>query len=138
MATTFTSQGELTFETEMVEVTLGWSPSPNKAWRYTDAQGHEHYWRQGYPTLAHAPQPGLWVLRVRPGRLTRRRRFRDFRPTRQQCRICGEPIRPSLVSPSGFREFAPGRTQWYLDGQPIHPAVAEWIQQSRSRDASRG
>lgn len=128
MATMAGPTGELTCETESIDVTGGSRPDEN--WRYTDRRGHEHYWRDGYPTLVYGARPGLWMLRAHPGRLTARRRLRDFRPTQQQCRICAEPIKPPLTSGGGWREFAPGLTQWYFNGQPVTPEQAEGIRMS--------
>lgn len=129
MATTMSGPtGELTFETAVVDVTSD-LPRPDPSWRYTDAQGHQHYWtKDGYPTLAYGRRPGLWALRVR--HLTARRRWSDFRPLRRQCRICDEPIEPRMVASGGWREFAPGCTQWYFNGTPVSPQQAEGIRMS--------
>ncbi|GAA4626666.1 hypothetical protein GCM10023196_035810 [Actinoallomurus vinaceus] len=42
--------GELRVETEMIDVTSS-LPKPDPNWTYTDENGHEHRYEDGYPTL---------------------------------------------------------------------------------------
>jgi hypothetical protein len=125
-----TSRGELTFETERIEVTSN-LPRPAKSWRYTDAAGHEHYWQDGYPTLVTVVDSVVepyWCEDCQE-----HHDEGDEGAWHLECPQCHEEIRPGLTGPSLFREFAPGRTSWWLDGQPIDEATAR-----RLYDEARG
>lgn len=99
-------------ETEVVEVT-SYSPRPDEAWRYTDQRGHEHYWRDGYPTLREIVESveTYWCADCHDEHTDTRSHL--------ECPLCGEEIIPGKVGPSPFREFAPGRTSYRLNGAPI-------------------
>lgn len=132
MATSMQSNfGELRIEVEEVEVTSN-LPRPDRNWRYTDQQGHEHYWADGedpYPTLRTVIDRLYWCGDCED----------DHEESHDECAICGETIKPGTVGPSGWREFIPGRRQAYLDGVPISGARAEEImgQMNAARDAAR-
>lgn len=100
--------GELRVETDSIEVTSA-LPKPDKNWRYTDHQGHEHYWSDGYPTLAVVVDRVYWCGDCND----------EHEDTHLECPICHEHITPGTVGPSGFREFVPGRTSYYLNNEPI-------------------
>lgn len=100
--------GNLVIEVEQIEVTSN-EPRPDEKWRLTDAAGHEHYWRDGYPTLTVVVDETYWCEDCAD----------DHTDTHLECPLCGETITPGLVGPSGFREFAPGRMSATLDGEPI-------------------
>lgn len=95
------------------------SPKPDKNWRHTDTEGHEHYWDNGYPTLE--PEEDYCVD------------CQDFHLEGWVCVECGERIVPGLVPPSGFSEFVPGLARYFLDGEEISKEEAdEWLRQNRS------
>jgi len=95
---------ELRAECEMIEVTSN-LPRPDKAWTFTDAQGHEHAWSQGWPSLrwvVDEPETDDWP-----------------EEGHYECLLCGETIAPGMSGPSMFREFIPGVVSYYLDNEPI-------------------
>jgi len=109
MAGIRTDEGELRFEREQIDVTSG-LPRPDERWTYTDHHGHEHHWRDGWPTLR-------WVV-DEPEYIDE---DGEEYPAEghYECPFCGEDISPGMRGPSGFREFIPGREQWWLNGEPI-------------------
>jgi hypothetical protein len=101
--------GELTIETEMVDVTSN-LPRPDKNWRFTDENGHEHYWQDNdWPTLVTVVDETYWCEDCGD----------DHQNTHLACAICGVTVEPGMVRPPGHREFVPGRKAYYLDGEPI-------------------
>jgi hypothetical protein len=100
--------GVLRAETERIEVTSN-LPRPDQKWRYTDEQGHEHSWQDGYPTLRTVVDDVYWCEGCQD----------EHEETHLECSLCGETIEPGMVGPSPFREFIPGRTSYYLDDEPI-------------------
>lgn len=117
-----TARGELVIETEEIEVTSN-LPRADRNWRFTDAAGHEHYWRDGYPTLVTVTDDSYWCADCRD----------EHTDQHLECPQCHETVRPRAVGPSGFREFAPGRTTYWLDGVEIDEATAR-----RLYDETRG
>jgi hypothetical protein len=109
MDTTVTGEfGTLRAEVEMIDVTSR-GPRPDKAWRYTDAAGHQHFWRDGWPTLE-------WLV-------TERYWCEDCQDEHAEgewiCPLCEEVITPNMVGPSMFKERIPGLTSYYLNDEPI-------------------
>jgi hypothetical protein len=97
--------GELRVETEIIDVTSG-LPQLNPHWTYTDEQGHEHRYEEGYPTL----------VRV----VDARHRDEDgeyWEEAHLECRQCHEHITPGTMAPRP--EHVPGRRAAYLNGEPI-------------------
>lgn len=126
---------DLRIEVEQVEVTSN-LPQPDKNWRYTDQQGHEHYYSveghvhsSRYPTLREVVDRSYWCGDCED----------EHEDTHLECKVCGETIVPGMVEPSGFREFAPGRRQAYLNGVPISGERAEEImgQMKAAREAAQ-
>lgn len=106
--TASTPYGELRVETEMIDVTSG-LPRPSKSWTYTDQQGHQHRYDDGYPTLVTVVERTYWCDECND----------EHQDTHLACGLCGEEISPGVVGPSPFREFAPGRISAYLNDEPI-------------------
>lgn len=99
--------GELRWETEMIDVTSG-LPKPDPNWTFTDLQGHEHRYDDGYPTLVRVVES-----------TTVDEDGEEWDEWHFACRACGQHIEPGTTGPSRFREYAPGRTQAFLNGEPI-------------------
>lgn len=109
-------QGELTFHTDMIEVTSR-GPKPDRNWRHADSNGHEHYWTSdGYETLERVVDD-TWTDED----------GEEIEETHLACKLCGETVVPGTTGPTGFREFAPGRTSYLLDGQRISEERAKEI-----------
>lgn len=108
--------GTLTIETDMIDVTTG-LPGPDKAWRFTDANGHEHYWSADayYPTLKVVVDRVWWCSDCND----------EHEDDHLECKLCGEVIVPGTVGPSPFRTFAPGPRSAFLNGEPISPERAD-------------
>jgi hypothetical protein len=99
--------GELTIETDQIEVTSA-LPQADKNWRYTDRQGHEHYWDDGYPTLAVIYDAFYWCQDCGV----------EHADTHLECPTCQERIVPGTFVEMG-RRFVPGRSTYRLNGEPI-------------------
>jgi hypothetical protein len=108
--------GELVTETEAIEVASS-LPRPDRSWRYTDRESHEHYWQDGYPTLTRVVDETYWCADCGD----------EHTESHLECPLCGEHIEPGTVGPSTFREFMPGRTSYWLNGEPITPERAREI-----------
>lgn len=89
---------DFTLRSEPIEVTSN-LPEPDPDWRYVDAQGHEHTYSDGYPTLVEVED---WPAGVDVDG------FDYPAGTRLECRLCGEEVRPGLRGPTGFREYIAG------------------------------
>jgi hypothetical protein len=100
--------GELRMEREMIEVTSN-LPRPDRNWTYTDQQGHEHRYDDGWPTLVTVVDRVYWCEGCND----------EHQDTHLACAICGEEISPGMVGPSLHREFIPGRMSATLNGDPI-------------------
>lgn len=108
--------GELSFNTEMIEVTSN-LPKPDENWRHTDSSGHEHYWTsEGWPTLKRIVDD-TWTDED----------GEEIEESHLACELCGETVVPGMKGPNGFREFVPGRRSYLLNGQPISTERAEEI-----------
>ena len=109
MATTTQGDfGDLSAETEAIEVTSN-LPRTMKSWRYTDQQGHEHYWRDnGYPTLKRVVDGREWDDDLEDW----------YEASHLECPLCGETIIPGTTIDT-FRRFAPGLTTYKLNGELI-------------------
>lgn len=129
MATFRAPAGTLEIHTEQIDVTSA-LPYPDKRWTYTDQQGHDHYWREGYPTLTWIVDSSETYWCEDCGEEHERTEGH------YECPLCGETIAPGLCPPDTFRRFAPGRTSYTLDGQPITKEQAEAIIEERR--AQRG
>jgi hypothetical protein len=119
MSTVATYQGEfgtLVVEMEFIEITSN-SPRPDKGWRHTDAAGHEHHWRDGYPTLARVVDRVYWCADCGD----------EHDETHLECPLCHETVEPGMVGPPPYREFVPGRTSYRLDGRPVSETRAKEI-----------
>jgi len=99
--------GELAMETEQIEVTSA-LPQPNQNWHYIDRQGHEHYWRDGYPTLVGVVDETYWCADC----------GEDHTDSHWGCATCGEEITPGTYVDTS-RRFVPGLTSFTLNGEPI-------------------
>jgi hypothetical protein len=108
MATITGDFGTLVIETEMVDVTSA-LPQADKSWRYTDRQGHEHYWRDGYPTLDWVPDgEPYWDSDISG----------EYQHMKLVCPVCDEEIHPSTYVDTS-RRYVPGLTWATLNGEPI-------------------
>ena len=99
--------GVLEIEVEMIDVTSG-LPQPSKTWRYTDHQGHEHYWQDGYPTLRWVVDETYYDEDL----------GEDVSEGHSECAVCGETIVPGSYVDT-FRKVIPGRRSAKLNGELI-------------------
>jgi hypothetical protein len=115
--------GELRIDVEQIDVT-SCGRRVDETWRYTDQAGHEHYWRDGYPTLVEIVDERYWCDDCED----------EHTETHLECPLCGESIVPGTRSAGTYREFRPGRKSITLNGEPISEERAnEIIQAVRDR-----
>lgn len=92
---------------EVIDVTSK-AERPDPAWRFVDAAGHEHYYRDDplhvWPTLTWVPVPAGWC--------------EDCGEVHDdgewQCPACGEVILPGMLPAPPWPEYVPG---------PIHATL---------------
>lgn len=77
----------VTAEQEYIDV-LDDSPKPDKVWRFIDAAGHGHFWKDGYPTLE------LTMVPCYCGDDDDEHTVDEY-----VCPHCREVIRPGLIHP---------------------------------------
>lgn len=119
------SWGTLRIETEMIDVTSA-GPRPDKSWRYTDAQGHQHRWDDGWPTLEWFVTERYWCEDCEDGHTE----------GEWICLLCEEVIQPGMLGPSMHREYVPGLISAYLNDEPISGDEAQrLIAQAAAADA---
>lgn len=105
-----TSQGVLSAVSTPIEVT-SLSPEPDPNWHYTDREGHEHRYDNGYPTLVSVADETYWCGDCND----------EHADSHLECPLCHETIRPGTRGPSAFRQFIQGPVEYYLDDEPISP-----------------
>lgn len=108
--------GELVIEQAMIDISTN-LPQPDQRWTATDSNGHEHYWRDGYPTLVGEPIGEPYHC----GECEE-----NHQDTQLVCSICREPVEPGTYVNPG-RQFMPGMRQAYLNGEPITGERAEGL-----------
>lgn len=105
----------LTVDTEMIDVTTN-LPRPDRDWRFTDVNGHEHYWSEnGWPTLKEVVDDSYWCDDCEE----------EHEQSHWECAACGVPVPPGMRPPSGFREYAPGLRRYLIDGEEVSEAEAQ-------------
>lgn len=108
-----TGEGRLEIRCEIIIATS--LVAPRKSWRFTDAAGHVHRWREGpdaYPTLTPVGDGLYWCEDCRD----------EHEDSHLECRWCGERITPEVTGP--VTEQIPGMLEYYLDGKAITPEHA--------------
>jgi hypothetical protein len=120
--------GVLEMRREPIDVTSG-LPTMDPDWRYTDKQGHGHYYDRStptyYPTLVTVVDGTYWCDTCRE----------EHEETHLECPICGETVVPGTRPPSAFREFVPGPAEYFLDGVPISPERYRELMEQRQAEA---
>lgn len=111
--------GELRVEVEMIDVTTN-LPQPDRSWRYTDGAGHEHYWQDGYPTLASVDDETYYCSECED----------EHTDSHLECPLCGEHVVPGSVDPGPWRQYEPGMKSYTLNGEPISEAEARALVES--------
>jgi len=102
--------GELTVETERIDVTTASKSRPDMGWEYIDASGHFHAWSDDkdspLPTLDRRTEHVECDFGHEDD-------CEGYDVDVYSCSICGEIIEPKRIvySPVG-REYRPGRTSW--------------------------
>lgn len=90
---------------QMIDATSamgGWKP--DETWRFTDTNGHTHYWKDGYPTLTRHEEPDYTAHDP------------DGYPEEYlgdswyECAVCGEVIEPTMIHipPDVYKRYIPG------------------------------
>lgn len=131
-----TDDGVVRIERAYQEISLS-SNVADKAWRFTDASGHEHSYRRRhqpgddeYPTLAYVAGPSYYCAECGD-------EHEDYAVSHYECRICGEAVEPGSVPPQNPAGYVLTRQTAYLDGRIIGQQEAEAIL-SRKATASAG
>lgn len=100
---------------DKLEITQEWvniysnSPRPDPKWRVTDLVGHEHYYKDGYPTLKTVVDETYWCADCRD----------EHDREHLECIECGEHIKPKTIGPSYLPQRIPGPRYATLNGFPI-------------------
>jgi hypothetical protein len=115
---------QMTVDIDQVDVTSPF-PSPHHHWRFTDAEGHEHRWDHGYPTLTRVVDAEHWcdgnegIARHDPHMATDEAHY--------ECAICGEVIEPEMDPPYTPKTI-PGHITYTLTGHRSNGAkVTAWL-----------
>ena len=93
-------------ERDVIEVTSE-RYTPNERWRYTDRQGHEHYYDHGYPTLDLVIDSEHWCDGSEGWAHHDPHMAVD--ESHHECKVCREVIEPKLDAP-GTRKSIAGMT----------------------------
>lgn len=96
------------------------APKTDKDWRTTDSNGHEHYWRDGWPTLEWVVTGSYWC----------EMHAEEHEEGEWRCRECGERVEPGMLHPGPRVISVPTMRHYYIDDQPVdeetfNAAVAE-------------
>lgn len=94
-ATTRLGPWTIDAQQEYIEVEVG--PQPDKNWKFIDAAGHGHFWKDGYPTLK-VVEFDCYCTAVED----------EHTDTRLECPHCGEVIKPGTTSSFGDRRMERG------------------------------
>jgi hypothetical protein len=127
MARFFTGQTwELTVDPVVVDVTSE-RATPNEHWTFTDAQGHEHRYDRGYPTLDLVVDAEHWCDGSEGWQPHDEHMVVD--ESHYECKLCREVIEPAL-DPPFMPKFVPGSVDARLsgvlpDGREVVVAVDE-------------
>jgi hypothetical protein len=116
----------LTVDQQQIEVTSGLS-TPNERWTHTDAQGHEHRYDHGYPTLDLVVDAEHWCDGSEGWAPHDEHMAVD--ESHYECKLCREVIEPAL-DPPFTPKYVPGSVAArlrgvLLDGRMIEVLVDE-------------
>lgn len=106
------SKFKLDVQQDSIDVTSE-RETPNELWRYTDAAGHEHFYRNGYPTLTLIVDEAHWCDGTEgpynhdPHEAVDRAHY--------ECPECGEHVVP-MMDPPYTPKYIPGMIDARLSG----------------------
>lgn len=97
---------------EYIDITSS-HPTPNEHWAFTDANGHEHLYDHGYPTLEMVVDAEHWCNGDEGW--ARHDPHMHVDEAHYECRQCREVIKPAM-DPGGTRKSVPGSVTATLEG----------------------
>jgi hypothetical protein len=122
-----TAEGTVRVERIYQEINMQ-GPVADESWRFTDSNGHEHYYsddrdpeadRGGhYPTLVYVPGPVYYCGDCGD-------EHEDYAVSRYECRICGETVEPGSREPHNPEALVLTSQAAYLNGELITRERAE-------------
>lgn len=122
-----TAEGTVRVERTYQEVNMQ-GPVADESWRFTDGNGHEHYYAKEkdpeaeygshYPTLAYVPGPSYYCGDCGD-------EHEDYALSRYECRICGETVEPGSREPHNPEALVLTSQAAYLNGEFITREQAE-------------
>jgi hypothetical protein len=123
---------ELETHTDVIETTMGWTYAPDTNWRTTDANGHEHRYNHGYPTLDFVVDASHWCDGSEGW--AHHDPHEAIDESHYECKTCRLTIEPSLIPP-GVRTFMPGLTTCTLSG---YRSDGAWLRVRVDESTARG
>jgi hypothetical protein len=121
------SEGVVRIERDYQEINMQ-GPVADESWRFTDANGHEHYYREEkdpeaehgghYPTLVYVPGPGYYCADCGD-------EHEDYAVSHCECRACGLTVEPGSREPNNPEALVLTSQAAYLDGELITRERAE-------------
>ncbi len=85
------------------------SPVRDEQWKYTDNQGHKHYWDDGYPTLKRSNEEEYYCYECADT-------HEDYSLV---CVFCDEEITPGTKPPPNYSRFVTGMVRYLVDGEDV-------------------
>jgi hypothetical protein len=107
-----TSRVHVSMSRDMIDVTCG-IPTASETWRYTDTNGHEHYYEHGYPTLDFIIDEQHWCNGDEG--------YASHDPhmaidaAHYECKLCKVTVEPG-VDPAFTPKYTPGMTTCTISG----------------------
>lgn len=106
--------------------------TPNESWRFTDANGHEHHYEHGYPTLDLVIDESHWCDGTEG--IYNHDPHEEIDAAHYECKQCGEVIKPEMDPPHRPKQI-PGMRHVtitvkrhganYVETLTIHPTGEE-------------
>lgn len=122
MSTTVTGPfGTLRVERATMTVAAN-APTPDRSWRHVDANGHEHRWNDGWPTLRWVVDDTYYCESCND----------THAEGHWECALCGEHVTPGMRT-DPFPRVVPVSTDYYLNDERITEAEARALLEEDDR-----
>lgn len=106
-------------------------PTPNERWRFTDAQGHEHRYDRGYPTLDFVVDEQHWCDGTEG--ICNHDPHWAVDESHYECKICHQAVEPTM-DPPYTPKSVPGMIDATLEGLRSDGwRIATWLDEGDYR-----